>query len=105
MATRRAMLWFTGLSGSGKSTVARLLERRLFALNIQTTFLDGDNVRHGLNGDLGFSPEDRQENIRRVGEVGKLAFDHGNLVVCTFISPYQADRDSGPIALPGGPFL
>ncbi len=100
-----AMLWFTGLSGSGKSTVARLLERRLFAMNIQTTFLDGDNVRHGLNGDLGFSPEDRQENIRRVGEVGKLAFDHGNLVVCTFISPYQADRDSARSLLPEGRFF
>ena len=100
-----AVLWFTGLSGSGKSTVARLLERRLFALGFQTIFLDGDNVRHGLNGDLGFSPEDRQENIRRVGEVAKLAFDHGNLVVCTFISPYQADRDFARSLLPEGRFF
>ena len=101
---KAAALWFTGLSGSGKSTVARLLERRLFSLGCQTLYLDGDNVRHGLNGDLGFSPQDRKENIRRIGEVAKLAFDHGSLVICTFISPYQADRDSARSLLPEGRF-
>ena len=81
---KAAVLWFTGLSGSGKSTVARLLERRLFALGCQTFYLDGDNVRHGLNGDLGFSDADRKENIRRVAEVAKLAFEHGNLCAVHF---------------------
>ena len=100
-----AVLWFTGLSGSGKSTVARRLERRLFERGCQTTYLDGDNVRHGLNGDLGFSPADRKENIRRVAEVARLAFDHGNLTLCTFISPYRADRDFARKLLPEGRFL
>ena len=72
-----AVLWFTGLSGSGKSTIVRRLEQRLFDMGCQTAFLDGDNVRHGLNGDLGFSPEDRKENIRRVAEVAKLSLRHG----------------------------
>ncbi len=89
---KAAVLWFTGLSGSGKSTVARLLERRLYALGCQTFYLDGDTMRHGLNGDLGFSPADRKENIRRVAEVAKLGFEHGNVVLCTFISPFAADR-------------
>ena len=100
-----AVLWFTGLSGSGKSTVARRLERRLFERGCQTTYLDGDNVRHGLNGDLGFSPADRKENIRRVAEVARLAFDHGSLALCTFISPYRADRDFARKLLPDGRFL
>ena len=99
------MLWFTGLSGSGKSTVARQLERVLFARGVQTFFLDGDNVRHGLNGDLGFSAADRQENIRRVAEVAKLAFTQGHLVICTFISPYRADRAFARSLLPAGRFL
>ena len=98
-------IWFTGLSGSGKSTVAHLLERRLFALNCQTVYLDGDNVRHGLNGDLGFSPKDRQENIRRVAEVAHLAFEHGQIVLCTFISPFRADRELARTLLPTGRFL
>ena len=102
---RAAVLWFTGLSGSGKSTVARRLERQLFAQGCQTTYLDGDNVRHGLNGDLGFSPVDRKENIRRVAEVARLAFDHGTLTICTFISPFQADRDFARSLLPEGRFL
>ncbi|MBK8047788.1 MAG: sulfate adenylyltransferase subunit CysN [Anaerolineales bacterium] len=89
---KAAVLWFTGLSGSGKSTIARLLEQRLFSLGCQTFFLDGDNVRHGLNGDLGFSAEDRKENIRRVAEVARLAFEHGDLTICTFISPFREDR-------------
>jgi bifunctional enzyme CysN/CysC len=102
---RAAVLWFTGLSGSGKSTVARRLERRLFEQGCQTTFLDGDNVRHGLNGDLGFSPADRKENIRRVAEVARLAFDHGTLTICTFISPYRADREFARSLLPEGRFI
>ena len=100
-----AVLWFTGLSGSGKSTVARQLERRLFELGCRTFYLDGDNVRHGLNGDLGFSTEDRQENIRRVAEVAKLSFDHGNLTICTFISPFAEDREFARTLLPTGRFI
>ena len=100
-----AVLWFTGLSGAGKSTVARLLERRLYAAGVQTFYLDGDNVRHGLNGDLGFSAADRSENIRRVGEVAKLAFEHGSIVLCTFISPFAADRDFARALIPIAQFL
>jgi len=102
---RAAVLWFTGLSGSGKSTVARQLERRLFALGCRTFYLDGDNVRHGLNGDLGFSDAARKENIRRVAEVAKLSFEHGNLTICTFISPFAADRDFARSLLPTGRFV
>lgn len=87
------VLWLTGLSGSGKSTIAMELERRLFLKGWQVTVLDGDNVRHGLCSDLGFSPTDRTENIRRVGEVGHLFARSGMLVVTAFISPYRADRD------------
>lgn len=102
---KAAVLWFTGLSGSGKSTVARLLERRLCALGCETFYLDGDNVRHGLNGDLGFSPADRKENIRRVAEVARLAFEHGHLVLCTFISPYRADRRFARSLVPADRFF
>ena len=99
-----AVLWFTGLSGSGKSTVAKALEQRLYGLGVRTFSLDGDNVRHGLNGDLGFAAEDRAENIRRVAEVAKLAFEHGQIVLCTFISPYVVDRDAARTLLPEGRF-
>jgi bifunctional enzyme CysN/CysC len=102
---KAAILWFTGLSGSGKSTVARTLERRLYELGCHTFYLDGDNVRHGLNGDLGFSEKDRQENIRRVAEVARLAFDHGNITLCTFISPFQADREFARSLAPHGRFI
>jgi bifunctional enzyme CysN/CysC len=102
---KAAVLWFTGLSGSGKSTVVRQLERRFFAMGLQTAYLDGDNVRHGLNGDLGFSPEARKENIRRVSEVAKLAFENGNLVMCTFISPYIVDREFSRSMIPDGGFF
>jgi bifunctional enzyme CysN/CysC len=90
---RGGVLWFTGLSGAGKSTIAVAVERRLFNLGYQTYVLDGDNVRHGLNGDLGFSPEDRAENIRRIGEVAALISRAGMLCITAFISPYRSDRD------------
>jgi bifunctional enzyme CysN/CysC len=90
---RGAVIWFTGLSGSGKSTLAMRVEQRLFAKGFQTYVLDGDNVRTGLCADLGFSPQDRAENIRRVGEVAALFADSGMIVITAFISPYQADRD------------
>lgn len=99
------VLWFTGISGAGKSTIAKELEKKLWRAGKQTVLLDGDQVRHGLNGDLGFSPEDRTENIRRVGEVARLFFEHGNIVLCTFVSPYNADRDAIREKLPEGGFL
>src|SRR5690606_39267376 len=85
-------LWFTGLSGSGKSTIANLLEKRLHALGRHTYILDGDNVRHGLNRDLGFTEADRVENIRRVAEVARLMVDAGLLTIVSFISPFRAER-------------
>ncbi len=99
-----AVLWCTGFSGSGKSTVAKALVKSLFGQGCQVMMLDGDNVRHGLCGDLGFSDQDRSENIRRVGETAKLFYEQGNIVVCTFISPFQADRDFVRSALPEGAF-
>lgn len=90
---RAKVLWFTGISGAGKSTIAKALERKLWDEGKQTVLLDGDQVRHGLNGDLGFSPRDRKENIRRVGHLARLFFEHGNIVLCTFVSPYAADRN------------
>ena len=88
-----AVLWFTGLSGAGKSTLAIELEQRLFQRGYQVYVLDGDNVRQGLNANLGFSPDDRAENIRRVGEVASLFADAGMIVITAFISPYRSDRD------------
>ena len=85
-------LWFTGLSGSGKSTIANLVDRRLHAMGYHTYILDGDNVRHGLNKDLGFTDEDRVENIRRVAEVAKLMVDAGLIVLVSFISPFRDER-------------
>jgi bifunctional enzyme CysN/CysC len=89
---RSAVLWFTGLSGAGKSTIANLLEQKLLGIGSHTMLLDGDNVRHGLNRDLGFTDTDRVENIRRVGEVARLMTDAGLIVICAFISPFRADR-------------
>ena len=89
---RGAVIWLTGLSGSGKSSISRALERALFDLGMHTYTLDGDNVRHGLNSNLGFSPDDRVENIRRVAEVACLMADAGLIVITAFISPYRADR-------------
>lgn len=90
---KSAVIWFTGLSGSGKSTLAHAVEKRLFELGCRTYVLDGDNVRHGLNKNLGFSPSDREENIRRIGEVANLFQQAGLVAMTAFISPYRADRD------------
>lgn len=90
---RGATIWFTGLSGSGKSTVADFVSRMLHARGVRTAILDGDNVRHGLNSDLGFSPEDRTENIRRISEVAKLFTSFGIVNLLAFISPYREDRN------------
>ena len=86
------MLWLTGLSGAGKSTIANLVEKKLLRMNRHTFLLDGDNVRHGLNKDLGFTDADRVENIRRVGEVARLMTDAGLIVITAFISPFRAER-------------
>ena len=100
-----AVLWFTGLSGSGKSTIANLVEKKLHALGKHTFLLDGDNVRHGLNKDLGFTEADRIENIRRVGEVAKLMTDAGLIVLTAFISPFRAEREMVRAMLPEGEFI
>jgi adenylylsulfate kinase len=100
-----ALLWFTGLSAAGKSTIANAVDYKLNQRRFHTYLLDGDNVRHGLNKSLGFSAEDRAENIRRIGEVGKLMVDAG-LIVCTaFISPYRRDRDAVRETITAGHFI
>jgi adenylylsulfate kinase len=100
-----AVVWFTGLSGSGKSTMARLVEQALFEQGCQCYVLDGENIRHGLNRDLAFSPEDRTENIRRVGEVANLFRDAGFICLTAFISPYRADRRLARATCPPGAFV
>ncbi len=100
-----AVLWFTGLSGAGKSTVANLVERELHARGVRTFLLDGDNVRHGLNRDLGFTDADRVENVRRVGEVAKLFLDAGAVTMCSFISPFRAERRMARELFNEGEFL
>ncbi len=102
---RPRVLWFTGLSGSGKSTIANEVEKQLFLMNRHTFLLDGDNVRHGLNRDLGFTEADRIENIRRVGEVAKLMADAGLIVLTAFISPFRAEREMVRAMLPEGEFI
>jgi bifunctional enzyme CysN/CysC len=102
---RPAILWFTGLSGSGKSTIANILERELHAHGAHTYMLDGDNVRHGLNRDLGFTDADRVENIRRVGEVARLFVDSGAIVLCSFISPFRAERSMVRELVGAGEFI
>lgn len=102
---RGVVVWLTGLSGSGKSTLAHELERRLFDANCLVTALDGDNVRHGLCSDLGFSVADRQENIRRIGEMAKLFAEAGHIVVTAFISPFHEDRERVRGLLPHGDFF
>ncbi|MBN1959816.1 MAG: adenylyl-sulfate kinase [Deltaproteobacteria bacterium] len=94
LKSKGATIWFTGLSASGKSTIASALEKVLVSHAIHAYRLDGDNVRHGLNNNLGFSTEDRAENIRRIGEVAKLFADSGSIAITSFISPYRADRDN-----------
>ena len=90
---KSGVVWFTGLSASGKSTIAHTLEKILFEKGIKVYVFDGDNIRHGLNSDLGFSPEDRRENLRRIAEVSKLFVDAGLIVLACFISPYRKDRE------------
>lgn len=102
---RAVTLWFTGLSGSGKSTLAHAVENALFERGCRTYVLDGDNIRHGLNKNLGFSPEDREENIRRIGEVAKLFNDAGVIALTAFISPYRADRDKARAIAAEGSFM
>ena len=99
------LLWFTGLSGAGKSTIANLVDKRLFSLNRHSYLLDGDNVRHGLNRDLGFTAADRVENIRRIAEVAKLMVDAGLIVATAFISPFRAERLMARSLLPAGEFI
>src|SRR5262249_39797255 len=102
---RGCTVWLTGLSGSGKSTIAVDLEKRLLERGIRTYILDGDNVRHGLNKNLGFSPEDRTENIRRIGEVAKLFTEAGMVTLTAFISPYRDDRDQVRKIMQAGDFI
>jgi bifunctional enzyme CysN/CysC len=99
------VLWFTGLSGSGKSTIANALEKALHEQGIRTYILDGDNVRQGLNNDLGFTDADRVENIRRIGEVAKLMVDAGIVVLTAFISPFKAERDMARALFDDGEFV
>lgn len=101
---RSRTVWFTGLSGSGKSTLAFAVEQALHERGVASYVLDGDNVRHGLNRDLGFAPEDRTENIRRIGEVCRLFQDAGLVVLTAFVSPYRADRDAVRALHPNGTF-
>jgi len=102
---RGCIVWLTGLSGSGKSTIAVELEKRLWDRGVRAYILDGDNVRHGLNKNLGFSPADRTENIRRIGEVAKLFTEAGMVAITAFISPYRADRDQVRALVPAGDFV
>ena len=102
---RSAILWFTGLSGAGKSTLANAVNQALFERGLATYVLDGDNVRHGLCTDLGFSDADREENIRRIGEVAKLFLDSGVIVLTAFVSPFRADRDKARALVDDGDFI
>jgi len=99
------ILWFTGLSGAGKSTLAHYVEENLFGRGCQTYVFDGDNVRHGLCSDLGFSEQDRAENIRRIGEMSKLFVDAGGIAITAFISPFRRDRDSVRASVAAGDFI
>ena len=101
---KSVVFWFTGLSGSGESTLAHSVEEKLFQLGCRAFVLDGDNVRHGLCSDLGFSNADRKENIRRIGETVKLMLDSGTIVLTAFISPFQEDRETVRNLMPNGDF-
>ncbi len=105
LGQRGCTIWLTGLSGSGKSTIAVAAEKALNERGRLTYILDGDNIRHGLNTNLGFSPEDRTENIRRIGEVAKLFIDAGAIVFTSFISPYRSDRDAVRANMAAGDFI
>lgn len=105
LGQKGVVIWFTGLSGSGKSTLAHAIEEMLHKMGKLTYVLDGDNIRHGLNKNLGFSPEDREENIRRIGEVAKLFVDAGMITMTAFISPYRKDRDAARALLNDGEFI
>jgi len=102
---RSAILWFTGLSGAGKSTLAHAVEEKLYQLGVRTFVFDGDNVRHGLCSDLGFSDADRQENIRRIGEMSRLIIEAGVIALTAFISPFRADRDRVRALADDGDFI
>ncbi len=102
---KSCVLWFTGLSGAGKSTLAHAVEEELHQLGCRTFVLDGDNVRHGLSSNLGFSEDDRHENIRRIGEASKLMMEAGIITMTAFISPFQADREAVRNLLPHGDFI
>ncbi|OAI09997.1 adenylyl-sulfate kinase [Methylomonas lenta] len=102
---KSAILWFTGLSGAGKSTLAHAVEERLYQLGCRTYVLDGDNVRHGLCGDLGFTDQDRQENIRRIAELAKLMLESGTIALTAFISPFQSERNLARNLVPHGDFI
>jgi adenylyl-sulfate kinase len=102
---RPHVVWLTGLSAAGKSTIAHALEAQLFEMGVQAYVLDGDNVRHGLCGDLGFSEADRHENLRRIGEVCKLFLEAGTVVLAAFISPFRADREKVRGLVPHGEFM
>ncbi|MFC3123385.1 adenylyl-sulfate kinase [Agaribacter flavus] len=105
LSQKPSVIWLTGLSGSGKSTIANLLEKKLFDEQFKTYLLDGDNVRHGLCGDLGFDDKSRVENIRRISEVAKLFVDSGTIVITAFISPFEADRSFCRSLLQEGEFI
>ena len=102
---KSVVLWFTGLSGAGKSTIAHSVEEKLYQQGCKTFVLDGDNVRHGLSGDLGFSDEDRKENLRRIGEVSKFFIEAGTITLTAFISPFRDDRERVRSLMPHGDFL
>ena len=102
---KSVILWFTGLSGAGKSTLAHAVEEKLYQLQCRTYVLDGDNVRHGLCGDLGFTDTDRQENIRRIGEIAKLMLEAGVISLTAFISPFEKERQLARKLVPHGDFL
>ena len=102
---RSCVVWFTGLPSSGKSTIASEVEHQLYTRGVRTYLLDGDNVRHGLNSNLGFSPEDREENIRRISEVARLFVDAGMITFVAFISPYRKDREKARKLLEDGEFI
>jgi len=102
---RARVLWLTGLPGAGKSTIADALERRLHAMGLHTYVLDGDNIRHGLNKDLGFTPEDRAENVRRVAEAARLLLDAGLIVIVALVSPFRADRAAARDLFEAGDFV